>query len=136
MDFSQAIQQGFSKYATFSGRASRSEFWYFVLFVILGQAVANFIDASSWGWGFSRGGGAVSSIFGLVVLIPNIAVAVRRLHDTDRSGWWWWLWLIPIIGWIILLIFYIAEGTRGPNQYGEDPLSGYSESSIPRVPRD
>jgi len=136
MTFTQAVQECFSKYATFSGRAARSEFWYFVLFVIVGQAVANLIDVSSMAWEMGRGGGVLGLLFGLAVLVPNIAVAVRRLHDTDRSGWWWWLWLIPVIGWIILLIFYISEGTRGPNQYGEDPLAGELTSSVPRVPRD
>lgn len=66
----------------------------------------------------------IAGIFSLVVLIPSISVAVRRLHDTDRSGWWWWLALIPLVGIIILIVWWATEGTRGPNRYGEDPLSG------------
>jgi uncharacterized membrane protein YhaH (DUF805 family) len=83
-------------------------------------------------------------------LLPYISVAVRRLHDTDRTGWWWWLSLIPIVGWIILIIWYATQGTRGPNRFGDDPLNpgagdggygayggeGLTASSVPSVPRD
>ncbi len=85
----------------------------------------------------------LGGIFGLIMFLPSISVAVRRLHDTDRSGWWWWLWLIPLIGWIILIIWYATVGTDGPNRFGPDPLEGASggdeefahRSSIPSVAR-
>ena len=57
-----------------------------------------------------------------MILLPSLAVAVRRLHDTDRSGWWWWLILIPLVGIIVLIVWWATQGTRGPNRYGEDPL--------------
>lgn len=102
VSFGEAIKTCFSKYATFSGRASRSEFWYFFLFsFILGCIpIVNFIA-------------------GLVLLLPSLAVAVRRLHDTGKSGWWYLICLIPFIGGLVLLIFYCQEGQPDANQYGE-----------------
>jgi uncharacterized membrane protein YhaH (DUF805 family) len=116
MGFGQAISAGFSNYVNFSGRACRSEYWYWVLFVILADIVAGIID-------YLLGMQIVSSLFGLVTLLPGIAVSIRRLHDLDRTGWWILLALIPLIGWIILLIWYITKGTDGPNRFGPDPLS-------------
>jgi uncharacterized membrane protein YhaH (DUF805 family) len=115
MGFGQAISSGFSNYVTFSGRAIRSEYWYWVLFTIVGNIVAEIIDAVI-------GITAIDPLFGLAVLLPSIAVAVRRLHDLDRSGWWILIGLIPIIGWIILIIWYCGRGTVGSNRFGSDPL--------------
>jgi uncharacterized membrane protein YhaH (DUF805 family) len=115
MGFGQAISAGFSNYVNFSSRACRSEYWYWVLFIVLADIVAGIID-------YVLGMQIVSSIFGLVTLLPGIAVSIRRLHDLDRTGWWILLGLIPIIGWIILLIWYISKGTDGPNSFGPDPL--------------
>jgi uncharacterized membrane protein YhaH (DUF805 family) len=103
MGFLEAIKTCFSKYATFSGRARRSEFWWFVLL--------NFI----LGWI-----PVINMIWGLVVLIPSIAVGVRRLHDTGRSGWWYLLCLIPIAN-LVLIYFFICDSQPGANQYGENP---------------
>lgn len=137
MTFGDAIRACFSRYATFRGRAIRSEFWYFVLFIFLGGIVTGLIDGLSFGWPI-RDPQVFNSLFGLVTVIPSIAVAVRRLHDTNRSGWWWWLWLIPVVGWIILIVFYATEGTRGPNDYGDDPFGDDDDiaaSSVPPVAR-
>jgi len=109
------------KYAVFSGRAQRSEFWYFVLFNIIVSVVLSLIDrilGTTYG---SAGAGILSSIYSLAVLIPSIAVAVRRLHDTDRSGWWILIGLIPIIGWIVLIVFYVKDSQPGENKYGLNP---------------
>jgi len=125
MGFGQAISAGFSNYVNFSGRACRSEYWYWVLFVILADIVAGIID-------YLLGMQIVSSLFGLVTLLPGIAVSIRRLHDLDRTGWWILLALIPLIGWIILLIWYISKGTDGPNRFGPDPLATLA---IPPAPR-
>ena len=114
MGFGRAISAGFSNYVNFRDRACRSEYWYWVLFVILGDIVTIIIDALI-------GAQVTSSIFGLVVLIPGIAVSIRRLHDLDRTGWWILLGFIPLIGWIILLIWYVTKGTDGPNRFGPDP---------------
>ena len=143
MGFAEAIQNCFSKYVTFSGRARRSEFWYFILFTILGSIVIGILESVVFGWSLVDPGG-ISGLFDLVVLLPSISVAVRRLHDLDKSGWWWWLWLIPIVGWIILLIWYSTKGTIGSTRFGPDPFGGDEDqddgvfadkSSIPSVTR-
>lgn len=108
-------------YANFSGRARRSEFWYFVLVNLLISIGLAIIDAAL---GLEIGAGSVGvlgTLYSLVVIIPSIAVAVRRLHDTDRSGWWLLISLLPIIGAIVLIVFYVQEGTPGENEYGPNP---------------
>jgi uncharacterized membrane protein YhaH (DUF805 family) len=117
MGFGQAISSGFSNYVNFSDRACRSEYWFWFLFVIIGNIVTLGID-------YAIGIQIISSLFSLAVLIPGIAIAVRRLHDLDRSGWWILLALIPLIGAIILLIWFISKGTDGPNRFGPDRLAG------------
>ena len=126
MGFGQAISAGFSNYVNFNGRACRSEYWYWVLFIILADIVAGIID-------YLLGMQIVSSLFGLVTLLPGIAVSIRRLHDLDRTGWWILLALIPLIGWIILLIWYISKGTDGPNRFGPDPLATLAIPGAPRA---
>ena len=126
MGFGRAISAGFSNYVNFRDRACRSEYWYWVLFVILGDIVTIIIDALI-------GAQVTSSIFGLVVLIPGIAVSIRRLHDLDRTGWWILLGFIPLIGWIILLIWYVTKGTDGPNRFGPDPLATLAIPAAPRA---
>ena len=109
------------KYADFSGRASRSEYWWFYLLIIIVYAVAMIVD-SVIGTDQAFGPyGIVMAISMLALLIPSLAAAVRRLHDTDRSGWWLLIVLIPLIGVIVLLVFFVSGGTAGPNKYGEDP---------------
>jgi uncharacterized membrane protein YhaH (DUF805 family) len=120
MGFGEAISSGFSNYVNFSARAARSEFWYWVLFAILLAIVANIIDAMIVGIG--TGFSPISTIVSLGLLLPNIAMQVRRLHDLDRTGWWILIALIPIIGIIWLIVWYASKGTDGSNQYGPDPL--------------
>lgn len=112
--------QALKKYAVFSGRSRRKEYWYFVLFVVLIQVVLTIIDASLGTLHRSWGVGLLTGIFNLAILIPGLAVSVRRLHDTDRSGWWILLGLIPIIGPIILIVFYVQDSTPA-NRYGPNP---------------
>lgn len=103
------------RYAKFDGRAGRAEFWWYVLANLIISAVLSVLgNASSL---FS----VLGLLYSLAVLIPSIAVAIRRLHDTDKSGWFLLLALIPIVGFIILIVFYATEGTKGPNQYGTAP---------------
>ncbi len=116
MGFGDAIKSGFSNYVNFSDRASRSEYWYWVLFVVLAEIVTSIID-------YAIGYQVTTSLFGLAVLLPGIAVAIRRLHDLDRSGWWVFLVCIPLIGAIVLIIWYCSRGTVGPNRFGPDPLA-------------
>lgn len=119
MSFTEAIQSGFDHYTTFNGRASRSAYWWWTLFAILASIVANIIDAAI-------GAPILSLIVGLGLLLPGLSVAIRRLHDTNRSGWWILIGLIPIIGWIVLIVFYVQESDPGENQYGPPPVGGVS----------
>jgi len=155
------------RYAQFSGRSRRKEFWMWVLFVIVVSIVLSFVDkalglggaaqygarelngefASGFSYGAALRGGLLTNIFALAILVPNIAVAVRRLHDIDRSGWWILLPLAPyvlgflflfmqsfvlgavlaflgLVAAIVLLVWYCMKGTNGPNRFGPDPLGG------------
>ncbi|MEI7450462.1 MAG: DUF805 domain-containing protein [Desulfomonile sp.] len=109
------------KYAVFGGRARRREYWSFALFNVLISIVLAIIDYVTGTFRPAGGMGLLGTLYGLAVLIPSIAVSVRRLHDTDRSGWWLLIGLIPIIGAIILLIFVLKDSQPGENQYGSNP---------------
>jgi uncharacterized membrane protein YhaH (DUF805 family) len=125
MSFGDAIRTCFAKYATFNGRARRSEYWYWYLFIVLGFIVFSVLDR--WiGWEVSTsaaGAGWLSVIFALAIAIPSLAVTFRRLHDTDRSGWWWLLSLVCGIGALIVFIFCLMD-SRPDNQYGPNPKGG------------
>lgn len=129
MTFTQSIKSVFSKYATFTGRASRSEYWYFTLFniitstllLLLGVAIGVATGGSDGVPGGLIVGYILYIIYGLGVLIPSLAVTVRRLHDTNSSGWLILLGLIPCVGGIVLLVFMILQGTNGENKYGDIP---------------
>lgn len=106
------------KYAVFSGRAQRAEYWYFVLFSAIIYIVLSIISlAISKSSPFP----ILGSLYSLAVLIPSFAVFIRRLHDTNHSGWWWFIGLIPLVGVIILLVFLIRDSQPGDNQYGPNP---------------
>ncbi len=104
------------KYAVFSGRARRSEYWYFVLFYIIIMIGMSLLDSV-----FGTAPGFFTYAFYLLILLPSLSVTVRRLHDTDRSGWWVLITLIPVIGGIVMIVFTVQEGTRGDNRFGPDP---------------
>jgi len=98
MTFTESISTCFKKYASFDGIASRSEFWWFFLFLLLaGMALGLVSDV-------------LAGVFNLATLLPSLAVGTRRLHDTDRSGWFQLLWLVPVVGWIILIVLYAQDG--------------------------
>ncbi len=118
MSFTDAIRSVLSQYVGFSGRARRSEYWYWTLFVVILGVVANLLDGAVSS-GNSRSY-LFSGILNLALLLPNLGVAVRRLHDTSRSGWWILIGLIPIIGAIVLLVFYVQD-SHADNQYGPSP---------------
>jgi uncharacterized membrane protein YhaH (DUF805 family) len=116
MTFGEAVRSGFDHYVKFDGRASRPAFWWWVLFVLLVDVAANLID-------LAIGAPIFSAITGLGLLLPNISVSIRRLHDTNRSGWWILIGLIPLIGWIVLLVFYLQQGDAGENRFGPPPVT-------------
>jgi uncharacterized membrane protein YhaH (DUF805 family) len=103
------------KYAVFTGRAHRTEYWMFFLFNIIIGIVLGIIE------GIFGGPGILGALYGLAVLVPGIAVGVRRLHDTNRTGWWLLIGLIPIIGIIVLIVFFVQDSQPGENQYGPNP---------------
>jgi len=111
------------KYAQFSGRAPRKEYWLFVLVFYVLFFLLAFIDGAIGTWIEEVGMGVLSGIFGLALLLPFISTSVRRLHDTNRSGWWYLLFLIPIIGTIWILILFCLKGTDGENRFGPNPLN-------------
>ena len=108
------------KYAVFSGRARRKEYWYFLLFNIIIGFVLGLIEGTT-GLARKNPQSILGLIYSLAVLLPGLAVSVRRLHDTGRSGWLVLIALVPFVGGIILLVFMAQDGTPGENQYGPNP---------------
>lgn len=113
MAFGEAVSDGFSKYATFSGRSSRSAYWWWTLFYLLVIVGASILDAVVKT-------PVISGLTALALFLPNLAVLVRRLHDIDRSGWWVLIGLIPLVGAIVLIVFACTD-SGPPNQYGDGP---------------
>jgi uncharacterized membrane protein YhaH (DUF805 family) len=132
VNFTQAITSNFKRYVDFSGRSARSEFWWWTLFVFVINCVFQLLEMIV--------GGPLSSMYGIVsglsllvslgLFLPGLAVTIRRLHDTGRSGWWV-LIALTIIGLIPLIIWYATRGTVGDNQYGPDPLGGVGAGAPP-----
>lgn len=139
MTFGDSIQTCLLKYANFNDRATRSEFWWFQAAIMLGYAVISLLTTQDlhYAMDFDLGAGAFESnlhiasiahnitdgLFSLAVLIPSLAVGARRLHDTNRTGWWQLLLFIPLIGWIVLVIFFATPSQEGKNQYGDQPVT-------------
>ena len=117
MDIQSSTKTCFNKYATFSGRASRSEYWFFILFGVLGGIVTLIIDVMILDYSIESEYTPINLIFSLILIIPSIAVACRRLHDVNKSGWWQLIWL-TIIGGILLFIWYVKEGEKKKNRFG------------------
>ena len=118
MDFKTAIKTCvMQKYATFSGRAARSEYWYFALATFLLSVAIQLLALAT-----PTVAMVIFTILILGILLPGLGVAIRRLHDIDRSGWWYLIVLVPFVGVILLIYWFVKKGTSGPNRYGEDPL--------------
>jgi uncharacterized membrane protein YhaH (DUF805 family) len=111
------------KYAVFEGRARRKEYWFFLLFTIIVTLILSFIDEMLGIFDTETGVGLLSGIYSIGVVIPCIAVGIRRLHDTGRSGWWLLITLIPVIGGLVLLVFTVLESQPGDNEYGPNPIN-------------
>ncbi len=134
MTFTDSIKTCFSKYATFSGRASRPEYWWFVVFFIVADLLLATLDSVLFGtvvttsnsFEASTNTPILSGLFGLAMFLPTISVTVRRLHDGGRSGWWYWIALIPLVGFIVLIVWLASAGERVANRYGPQPGRGNS----------
>jgi uncharacterized membrane protein YhaH (DUF805 family) len=116
MNFASSIKICFSKYADFSGRASRSEYWWFALFLLIASIVTSIIDVMIMGYSFESNG-PINIIFSVVTFLPGLAVGARRLHDINKSGWWQLL-VFTIIGIILLVIWFATTGSNKKNKYG------------------
>jgi uncharacterized membrane protein YhaH (DUF805 family) len=125
MTFSEAVRYCLNNYVTFSGRADRPQYWWFVLFNILVGIVAGIIDWILFGPDTR----IISALAGLALVLPTLAVAVRRLHDMDHTGWWVLIGITGI-GAIVLIIWFCFRGTDGPNRFGP-PVSGRGTSTAP-----
>lgn len=112
--------QAWKQYAGFSGRSQRSAYWFFVLFNMVFAFALSFLDGFL-GLAGEEGVGPLYVMYGLAALIPGIAVGVRRLHDIGRTGWWSLIVFVPLIGVIVLLVFYCTDSQPGDNQYGANP---------------
>ena len=115
MSFAAAIRSVLGQYAAFSGRARRSEFWWWFLVTCLLDLVASVIDG-----GYDRFGPATAVVL-LATLVPSLAVGARRLHDTGRSGWWQLLALLPVVGLVVLIVWWVRDGDPGRNRFGSSP---------------
>jgi uncharacterized membrane protein YhaH (DUF805 family) len=122
VSFADAVRDGFSKYVTFSGRSSRSAYWWWALFGLLAVVAAYIVDAILGTFPLFY------AILALGLLLPNLAVTIRRLHDTGRSGWWILIALIPFVGGIVLLVFTLLA-SEGPNSWGSAPDGPAAEAS-------
>jgi len=114
MSFGQAVSTCFSKYVTFGGRAGRPEYWYWVLFTVVASMVLAIVD-------LALPYNVLQLAFDVATFLPSVAVLIRRLHDVDRSGWWWLIVMIPIIGWILLIVWLCQRGMDRPNRFGSAP---------------
>jgi uncharacterized membrane protein YhaH (DUF805 family) len=114
MEFTQSVKRNMTTgaYAQISGRASRSEYWWFVLFTLIASAAAGVLDVLF-------PGDLLQSLFGIATFIPGIALGIRRMHDIGKSGWWLLIGLIPIIGWIVLIVWLATKSDAGANKWGE-----------------
>ncbi len=119
--FTDAVRICLRKFLDFSGRATRPEYWYFVLFGLLASIVASVLDAIIFGFGNNIA--PINLLVSLALLIPSASVAVRRLHDTDRSAWWLLILLVPIIGLITIIVFMCFAGTPGRNRFDVPPAT-------------
>ncbi len=122
MGMQEAVRSVFSKYVDFTGRARRAEYWWFALFSVVVSLILMGLQSMLFGVAFGQMG-ILSGLWSLATILPSIAVGVRRLHDLDKSGWWLLIALVPIIGGLLLLYWFVQRGTVGQNQYGPDPVA-------------
>jgi len=131
MNFLEAIRSGFANYVNFSGRACRSEYWQWVLFVVLGSIATEMLDNTVFSYDLGSAS-PLNGVFGLLTFLPSLAVGIRRLHDIDRTGWWV-LIALTIIGALLLIYWACVKGTAGPNRFGPDPLAAQGALTPPPI---
>jgi len=119
--FGEAVSTCFKKSVVWEGRAPRAEYWWFELAQVLILVAALIIDQI-------LGTGVIYIIAAIALILPSLAVLIRRLHDTDRTGWWFWIMILPIIGTIVILVFTLIAGDEGDNKYGPNP---YGSAAAP-----
>lgn len=118
------------KYAQFSGRSRRKEFWFFTLISSLLSIALSVADNVLGLPSFGDGYGLLAALYSLFIFIPNIAVIVRRLHDQDRTGWWALIMLVPIVGIFVLLYFMVQNSQKGTNRFGGNPKENEHEQAV------
>jgi uncharacterized membrane protein YhaH (DUF805 family) len=118
-DIQKAVKTCFKKYVEFNGRAARPEFWWFALFQIVVSVVLGIVSRQ------------LEGLASLAMLLPALAVGARRLHDIDKSGWWMLLWLVPVLGWIVLIYWAVQPGEVASNKYGEPPATPAAAELVP-----
>jgi uncharacterized membrane protein YhaH (DUF805 family) len=118
-DIQKAVKTCFKKYVEFNGRAARPEFWWFALFQIVVSVVLGIVSRQ------------LEGLASLAMLLPALAVGARRLHDIDKSGWWMLLWLVPVLGWIVLIYWAVQPGDVASNKYGEPPATPAAAELVP-----
>jgi len=126
MDFQTALRSFWTRYRDFKGRSRRSEYWFIQLFLVVTNIAVAIIDLALMGWDVDRfiangGGGIVGLVWILVTIVPALAVLVRRLHDTGKSGWWALVGFLPLVGAIVLLVFTVTDSSPGENKFGISP---------------
>ena len=126
MDFQTALRSFWKRYRDFRGRSRRSEYWFIQLFLVVTNIAVAIIDLALMGWDVDRfiangGGGIVGLIWILVTIVPALAVLVRRLHDTGKSGWWALVGFLPLVGAVVLLVFTVTDSSPGENKFGISP---------------
>jgi uncharacterized membrane protein YhaH (DUF805 family) len=126
VNFGTALKSFWSNYTNFKGRARRSEYWYVQLFLVITNLIAAPIDLALMNWDTDRfiangGGGIIGLIWILATIVPAIALLIRRLHDTNRRGWWVLIGLVPLIGAVVLIVFTVEDSADGQNIYGSSP---------------
>jgi uncharacterized membrane protein YhaH (DUF805 family) len=123
LDFQEAVRDWFDKYAEFNGRSARSAYWYWFLFALLAGLVGYILSAIV-------GTLIIYYLIDLALFLPGLAVGVRRLHDTNRSGWWILIAFIPLIGAIVLIVFFCQQSDAGENQYGPPPVAAPTAPAV------
>lgn len=120
MNIQEAVKSGFDHFFDWKGRASRPAFWWLYLANVIAVVIAGIIDEII-------GTNFFYIIAALAFFFPVLSATIRRLHDTGKSGWWWWIQIIPIIGFIVILVFMLTKSDEGNNEYGPNPKGGVSE---------